>query len=160
MPRPAVAAVALLVAAAAWFWPTDARRIRATLEAAVEAVSSVPGERELERVARAARLSRALAPDVVVETGAGGPAINGRETVMGVASRVGMGGPLAVTLDGLEVSLDGDGGRAIATAFARVSGAGASEASRYDGAEIRIELANIDGAWLIARVSTDPTVSR
>jgi hypothetical protein len=161
MPRPVLAGVAVLVAAAAaWFWPTDARRIRATLDTAVEAVSTAAGERELERVARAASLARALAPDVVVETAAGGPAVRGRETVVGVASRIGVGGPLAVTLEGVELTIDGEAGRATATGFARVSGAGASEAGRYDGAEIRIDLTKIDGAWLIARISPAPTISR
>lgn len=95
MPRLALAAVAVAAAfAAAWLWPTDARRIRATLETAVSAVSAAAGERELERVARAASLAKALAPDVVVETGPDGPSVQGREMVVGLASRVGMAGPL------------------------------------------------------------------
>jgi hypothetical protein len=161
MPRLVLAAVALCAAAAAaWFWPTDARRVRATLEAAVEAVSTTAGERELERVARVAALMKTLAPDVVVETGPGGPSVQGRETVMGLASRVGMTGPLTVELDGVELTIDGEAGRATATAFARVRGGTAGEAGAYDGAEVRVDLTRIDGAWLIARVSPDRTLTR
>jgi hypothetical protein len=111
-------------------------------------------------VARAAALARTLAPDVVVETGPDGPSVQGRETVVGVASRIGTGGALAVTLDGIELAIDGDAGRATATALARVAGAGANEAASYDGAEVRIELARIDGAWRIVRVAPDRTLSR
>ena len=161
MPRLALGVAALaLVLGAVWLWPTDARRIRTTLETAAAAVSAPAGERELERVARAASLAKTLAPDVVVETGPDGPSLRGRETVVGVAARVGMAGPLTVALDGIELAVDAGAGRATATAFARVRGDAAGEAGAYDGAEVRIELARIDGTWRIARVSPDRTLTR
>jgi hypothetical protein len=160
MPRLLAAGVALGAAvAAALFWPTDARRIRATLAAAAEAVSSRAGEAELERVARAAGLARTLAAEVVVEAGPDGPAVRGRETVVGLASRLRMQGPLSVEFDGVQLAIDGEAATATAQAFARVRGGSAAEAGGYDGVEVRIDLAKVDGAWLITRVAPERTLT-
>jgi hypothetical protein len=158
MRRIALAGLALTaVVAVAWLWPTDARRIRATLEAAAEAASAPAGEGDLQKVARVAGLAKRLAPDVVVDAGPDGPAVRGRETVVAVASRL-AAGPLRIELDGVDLTIDG--GRAAAAAFVRVRGDHAGEAGEYDGAEVRIELVKTDGTWVIARVTPDRTVTR
>jgi hypothetical protein len=68
-----------------------------------------------------------------------------------------MQGPLTVEFDGVELAIDGEA--ATAHAFARVHGASAADAGSYDGAEVRIELAKVDGAWLITRVAPERTLA-
>jgi SnoaL-like domain len=159
MRRLAMAAAVLGVALASMYlWPTDARAIRQRLAMAAAAVSRPAGEGDLQRVARAASLLNSLAPDVVVEAGPDGPSVRGRETVAGLASRLGPGGPSSIELVDTGLVIDGQAGRATATILVRVTGGDRGEVDAYDGTELQVELAKIDGAWLIAHVSRTPAL--
>lgn len=161
MRRVALGAAAVALAAAALiFWPTDARAVRQTLAAAADAVSVPAGEGDFQRVARAASLAKRLAKDVVVQAGPEGPSIHGRDTVVGLAALLRTAGPVTVTLDVVDLTIDGAADRATATAVGHVSGSEPGELESVDAAELTLELAKIDGAWLIARVTRVPVLRR
>jgi hypothetical protein len=152
---------AVVVAAIAFFlWPTEARAIRRALADAAEAVSVPAGEGDLQRVARAAALARRLATDVVVEAGPDGPAIQGRDMVIGLASRLRMTGPVTVSFTETDLAIDGATGRAIATGAVQVSGDRPGELAGVDDSGLTVTLTKVDGAWLIARVALVPAVRR
>jgi hypothetical protein len=154
------AAVLGAALAAVYFWPTDARAIRQRLATAAAAVSRPAGEGDLQRVARAASLLNSLTPDVVVDAGPDGPSVQGRETVAGLASRLGPTGPSSIELVDTGLIIDGQAGRATATILVRVTDGDRGAIDAFDGTELRVDLARIDGAWLIARVARTPALRR
>jgi hypothetical protein len=161
MRRVALGAAAVAMAAAVLFlWPTDARAVRQTLAAATDAISVPAGEGDFQRITRAASLAKRLAQDVVLQAGPEGPTIQGRDTVVGLTSRLWTAGSVTVTLDVVDLTVDGAAGRATATAVGHVSGSEAGELESVDGAELTLDLMKIDGAWLIARVTRVPVLRR
>jgi voltage-gated potassium channel Kch len=154
--------LAVVAAAAAGFslWPTDARAIRQTLAAAADTLSVPAGEGDLQRVARAAGLAKRLTTDVTVEAGPEGPSIQGRDTVVGLAARLRIAGPVTVSFTEIDLAVDGAAGRATARVAGHVSGERRGELERVDGTELTVELTRIDGAWLIARVTRVPDLAR
>lgn len=144
-------------------WHDEARAVRRSVEAAADAVSSRPGEADVERLARLARLARLLAHDVVVEADAGGPAVSGREAVAGLASQLSaVAGPQTVTLSDIDVTFNDVTSVATVTAMAHTTSASPDAGSRYDGQVIHLELKR-DGAaggWLISRARPQPALDR
>ncbi len=161
MRRVALGATAVAMAAAALlFWPTDARAVRQTLAAAADAASVPAREGDFQRVARAASLAKRLARDAVVQAGPDGPTIHGRDTIVGLAALLRTAGPVTVTLDVVDLTVDAAAGRANVIAVVHVSGIAPGELESVDAAELTLELTKIDGAWLIARVSRVPVLRR
>jgi hypothetical protein len=160
--------LAVIVGGGAFFlWPNEASRVRARVLAAADAVSAHPGEGDVDRLARLAGLAKTLSPDVVVEAGPGGPAIQGREAVAALATQLSTaGGPQRIELSYLDVALDDDAAHAVVTAVAHVTstvaggGSGGGAAAGFDGDVIRIELARTDDGWLITRASPAPALAR
>lgn len=111
MRRRAIAcAAALLVAVLAfWYWPTDRRRIVAAGRELARAASIPDGEPDLGRVARAAALSRLLAPGVRLIGPTGLVAIDGREPALGLATRMRPPRGLLVSIEDLDPSFAEDG---------------------------------------------------
>jgi hypothetical protein len=97
---------------------------------------------------------------VIVEAGPDGPSVRGRDTLVALAARVGSPGPVTVTLTDARLAIDGPAGRASADLLVRVDGGGGHEIGGYDLTELRIELTNVDGRWLIARVTRMPALRR
>ena len=149
--------VAIVGVAAFMLWPSDARAIRQRLAAVADAASRKPGEGDLDRVARAASLLKSLTPDIVVDGGADGPSLRGRESVAAVASRLGATAPAVFELEMSGLVIDGKAGRATADVLVRIVGSdGRGDVEPYDGTELQVELAKVDGVWLIARVTREP----
>ena len=142
-------------------WRDEARAVRRCVQEAAEAMSSRPGEAEIERMARLAGLAKRLARDVVVEAEAGGPAVRGREAVAGLASRLSaVAGVQAVTLSDIEVSFNDVRTLATVTAVAHVTSSSPGTPQTYDGQVIHLELTTQDGPWLISRVRPEPALDR
>lgn len=82
---------AVLVAAAAFWWWTsgssDERKVRSLFYEFVEELNE-GATGGFGTIAHIARLAEFFAPDVVVELGQGSPPIQGRETLLGMASRL------------------------------------------------------------------------
>jgi hypothetical protein len=161
MRRTALAVAASgVILAALYFWPTDARAILRTLSRAADAVSSPAGEGDLQRVARAASLAKCLTTDVVLETGPDGPSVRGRETVVGLVTRLRPAGAATVDAADVRLLIDGQATRATADVLVRVTASGSGEAAPFDGTELTVELAKVDGEWLVARVTRVPGLRR
>ena len=157
----ALCAVAVAVALGWWLQGREARRVRAVVDAAAAALTAPPGEPDMQRLLRVAGLGKRLAPDVVVEAEAGGPAIRGREAVAGLAAQLsGIGGIQAVSLSDVRITFDQARTRATVSALAHVTTASAGQASPYDGDVVQIDLRLVDGDWLIGSASRQPALAR
>ena len=161
MRRTALAvAVSGVILAGLYFWPTDARAIQRTLSRAAEAVSSPAGEGDLQRVARAASLAKCLTTDVVVDAGPDGPSVLGRETVVGLVSRLRPAGAATVDAADVRLLIDGPARQATAEVLVRVTAGGSGDVSPFDATELTVHLTKVDGEWLIARVTRVPGLRR
>jgi hypothetical protein len=153
----AVVAAALL-AVWAWrtWWPSDEQRIRGRLRAFAADFNESTTD-GLGTVARAARLGSYLTDDVVVDLGSGSPPIQGRETLMAMATRLQMR-TAAFTLDLVDINVTMAGGEAdvnLTVAFKRRS-IGTGEES-VDAREMALRMVKSDGEWRIRRASTVET---
>jgi hypothetical protein len=143
------------------FWPTEARRVRAQVEAAAAALTSPPGEPDMPRLVRLAGLARRLAPDVVVEPEPGGPQVRGRETVAGLAAQLsGMGGIRQVAVRDIVVVIDDTRTTARVSAVVDLVRAAAAQPRPEDAEPVTIELRKVGGDWLITRAAREPTLTR
>ncbi len=152
--------VVVLAAAAgiAWWWSGgQEQRVRARLDEAAAAVGTAGGEAEIARVTRAATLARSLAKDVVL-VAPGGRTLEGRDAVLGAASRLASASPFTIRLADVEVNVTDDERRAMVTATALVEGG--SDPQGVDGQEFRFELRRHDGDWLITRAEAVAALER
>ena len=106
--RRIVAAAAVAIVVAIWGWrswtPDEKRDIRRRLDS-FQAEFNDSTTDGLGTVARAARLASYFTDDVVVELGQGSPPIRGRDTLIGIASRLQMR-TAAFTLQLLDVRVE------------------------------------------------------
>lgn len=154
----AMALALAVLAASVWWWSgRDERRVRARLDEAAAAVGAVPGESEIARVTRAATLARSVASDIELVSPEGA-IVNGRDAVIGAASRLASSTPFTVELADVEVAFD-DVGRAVVTATALVTGGGV-DPHGVNGEEFRFELRSEGGEWLISRAEAVAALER
>ena len=143
--RAITCAVALLVAALAfWYWPTDRRRIVAAGHELARAASIPAIEPDLARIARAAALSRLLAPGVRLIGPTGRVAIDGREPALGVATRMRPPRGLSVSIERLDPSFSEDGRTATSRATVTLREPGP------DGAPDSVEVREVETTWIKA----------
>lgn len=147
-------AVGILLAAIAWgayaWWPSEERRVRKRLAALADTVNDSPRD-GLQLVARAARLTSFFEPDVVVDPGGGAAPINGRESLVALASRA----PDArgsFRLSFVDVSVEVTGTRASSHLTATIEWQAAGEPPSVDAREVMLDWRKTD-AWRIARVT-------
>jgi hypothetical protein len=150
----------LSIAVLAWrfWWPNDARDIRNRLNALAADFNESTTD-GLGTVARAVRLATYFTDDVVVELGQGSPPIRGRETLVGMASRLQMR-TAAFRLELLDINVDlrnrSDADVRLTAAFRRLGG-GASGEGSIDAQEISLRMTKANGDWRISHVATvDP----
>jgi hypothetical protein len=140
------AAIVVVVGALAgltwWVFPTDARKIRRASQELAALVSVPAGESEIARLARASRLGQRLAEDFVAEVAEEPTWSADRDTVVSYVARLSPApaGTL-VTLDDLEVDVDGSGEAATARAVATIREPGPP------GGPDRIERREVSIAW-------------
>jgi hypothetical protein len=151
--RALVSVLALLVALAAfWFWPTDRRRIIAAGRELARAASIPAAEPDLARVARAAALSRLLAPDVRLVGPVGRVGIDGREAALGLATRLRPARGLTVTIEDLHPTISNDGRSATSRTTVTLREPGKSGATeRMDVREVELRWTK-DQAWQLSQV--------
>ena len=146
--------LALVVAAAGlWWWNSRSssaeREIHALFEGfAREFNSGASGG--LGLVARAAHIGEYFTPDVVIELGQGSPPIQGRETLMGMASRLQpRTSAFELEFDDVTVQLmDPDHADVTFTAlFRQVTGEKSIDAREFSG-----ELVRAGGRWRVNKV--------
>ena len=156
-----VALIAALAAGIAWlWWPSEERRIRARLDELAAAATGVDNESNLDRIARLAVLTRGLTREAQLDLGAGRPPITGREAVAALASRPTPAGGWTVRLEDVRVVLAD--ARVAATVdatvlFEEVVGPGRPWP---DAREVRFEMRQVDGVWLVDRAAVIDAVER
>ena len=138
--------LAVVAVAAWWFWPTDRRRIIAAGRALAEAASIPASEPDLARVTRAAALSRLLTPGVRLIGPTGRVAIDGREAVLGLATRLRPPRGLTVTIGDLDPSFSDDGTTAIARTQVTLREPGAA------GGPDSVDVRQVEMTWIRADV--------
>lgn len=151
----ALGAVALCgLVVLAWFgwWPTAERRIERRLHqfAADFNASTADG---LGTVARAARIGSYFTHDVVVDLGPNTPPIHGRETLIGMASRL-QPRTAAFRLELLDVTVtprsDALADVSLTAAFGR--SVAARDGESVDARELAITMVETGGEWRMSRV--------
>jgi len=152
--------LALAVAAAAglwfgwqWFFPSDEAQIVAVLERIADGVSSGAEEGDIGRLARAASLRDAFAPDVTVDAGPPFQRITGREAIIGAAARTtGSVRNLAITFPdvALTVASDRQSATAVVTAEARFDEGGRRG---LDARELELAFTRDEGHWVVSAVT-------
>lgn len=150
-----VAVVGLAIWAWRTWWPDDKRDIRNRLTALADDFNEGTTE-GLGTIARAARLGTYFTEDVVVELGQGSPPIHGRETIIGIASRLQLR-TSAYRLELLDVNVElrstADAAVRLTAAFRPTGGGDGS----IDAQEVALQMVKRDGHWRIAHVTTvDP----
>lgn len=103
---------AILLAGWWWLFPTVERQVRAASRELADAVSSPATESDVARLARLARASRYLAPDIAVEAAGGTARLDGREAVIAALNRIGQNGEMSVTFGPMTVAVDDASDRA------------------------------------------------
>ena len=160
--RLAALAVVLLTVAGIWLWHSrgsaEERQIRARLNALATEINGSTTD-GLGTIARAGRIGQFFTPDVTIDLGQGTPPIQGRETLMGMASRLQpRTAAFDLTLDDVQVeSIDGGRADIVLTVVIRRRSFASAEES-IDAREFSAELLKQDGAWRIGRVSAVDTL--
>jgi hypothetical protein len=154
--RALLALAALVLAAAGWWWwragtPAE-REVHALFDTfAAEFNSGATGGISL--LARAARIGEYFTPDVVIELGQGSPPLQGRETLMGMASRLQpRTSAFVLEFDDEHVEFsDPEHGEVTFTAVVRQRSRESGEQS-IDAREFAAEIVRADGRWRVSRV--------
>ena len=104
-------------------------------------------------IARAAHIGESFTPDVVIELGQGSPPIHGRETLMGMASRLQpRTAAFVLELDDVNVELkDPEHADVTFTALIRRRSVVSGEES-IDAREFAAEAVRVDRRWRVSRV--------
>lgn len=148
----------------AWQWWVDPRRVIARrLDQIADVLSTPAGAGELERFARAARLTQYFAPDVHISAGRPGPSVTSRDAlVAAVAAWKGnepAGGRDVQVVD-VEVTLE-SASAARASMTVRLVGVDPRTGVRsVDAREVAARLADVDGEWVITGARLVETLER
>jgi hypothetical protein len=155
--RATVVLVCVALGAVFWawrtWWPDDKRDIRNRLTELAADFNESTSE-GLGTVARAARLGTYFTEDVIIEFGQGSPPIRGRETIIGMASRLQLR-TSAYRLELLDINVEL---RSPAEADVRLTAAfrrsgGGSDGS-IDAQEVAVRMIKGSGDWRISHVAT------
>jgi hypothetical protein len=160
--RGAISIVAVLAAAGvAWMvWPEgNEGKIRRELRALVAEANERAGD-GLGTVAKAARLGSYFTSDIVVDFGPGTAPIEGRETLIGMATRLQpRTASLRVALEDVSVTMRPGDAIADVTLTATFTRRDVSTGEEtIDAREFALEVRQDAGEWRIARVTTVDTL--
>jgi hypothetical protein len=155
--------VALLAAYFSYQWWFNPNRAVKRRLGELAATLSVPagGQGDLDRIARLAQLRSYFAPDVAITTGGRGPAITSREALVAAVSA------WKPSVDGWNVDFvdvqvmvgSDDAARAYMTVEV-TSRDPASGQRTFDAREVSVELALLDGSWVITSAAPAETLQR
>jgi len=131
-----------------WFNPN--RMVKARLGEIAAAISIPPGEREIDRLARLARLRKLATSDVHVTVGKDGPVLDSRDAVLAAigAATVPPGGWNVDFVD-VDIRVNGDDtARAYVTADMTTKDPQTGQQS-LDSRDVVFSFAKSDGEWLV-----------
>lgn len=164
--RTVIRIVAVVVALVAAYYayqtlfPDDEGRIRAALDDLAAMVSQSGGE-GFAQMARAAKLGSFFTRDIVVDLGPPFSPIRGRDTVMALAAKAQIPGEgFHVRFVDVTVTVDPSGLSAVVALTATVQGRSLGELQAIDAKELEMDFRQVDGDWLIDRVTGVATLER
>ncbi len=130
-----------------WFNPT--RDVKRRLGDVAESLSVTPNEKDIDRLARLAKLRRYLASDIRVRIGAA-PEIASREMALGVVSGVRPAGGWDVAFADVQIVMES---KTTAHAFVsvEVTTRDLQDQPSMDSRDASINLAKQDGEWVITQ---------
>lgn len=156
MGRRAVIATLLVLAAGAAVWhyglSPEERQIRKRLRAFAAEFNDGASD-GLGLIARAARLGSYFTPDIVLELGGGSPPIQGRGTLIGMATRLQpRTAAFVMELDDVNVErIEGSHAEVVLTVLIRRKSFASGEES-IDAREFAVRLRKEDGEWRMNQV--------
>ena len=150
-----VLAVLVVAGLGLWWWrggSSAEREVRALFDGFAREFNSGTTD-GIGLLARAAHIGENFTPDVVIELGHGSPPIQGRETLMGMASRLQpRTSAFVLEFDDVNVEFgDPDHGEVTFTALFRRRSQVSGEES-IDAREFAGEVVRADGRWRVSRV--------
>jgi hypothetical protein len=145
----------VIAAGALWWWSvgsSDERQVRRLFEDFAEELNAgtTSGFGTLTHLAR---LSEFIHPEIVVELGQGSPPIQGRETLLGMVSRLQpRTSAFVLEMDDITVEFtDADHGEVTFTALIRRRSVDSAEES-IDAREFGAEVVRSGGHWRVSRI--------
>ena len=163
MTRRTLAGICALVAVAGAFWwwsagSSDERQVRRLFQNFAEELNAGTTS-GFGTLAHAARLSEFIHPDIVVELGHGSPPIQGRETLLGMVSRLQpRTSAFVLEMDDVNAEFrDPDHGDVTFTALIRRRSFDSGEES-IDAREFAAEVVRSGGRWQVSRVMAIDTL--
>ena len=150
-----VLAVLVVAGLGLWWWKGGSsaeREVRALFDGFAREFNSGTTD-GIGLLARAAHIGENFTPDVVIELGHGSPPIQGRETLMGMASRLQpRTSAFVLEFDDVNVEFgDPDHGEVTFTALFRRRSQGSGEES-IDAREFAGEVVRANGRWRVSKV--------
>lgn len=144
-----------------WWWrggSSAEREVRALFDGFAREFNSGASE-GIGLLARAAHIGEYFTPDVVIELGQGSPPIQGRETLIGMASRLQpRTSAFVLEFDDVNVEFsDPDHGEVTFTALFRRRSQGSGEES-IDAREFAGDVVRAGGRWRVSRVMAIDTL--
>ena len=138
-----------------WWWKGGSsaeREVRALFDGFAREFNSGASD-GIGLLARAAHIGEYFTPDVVIDLGQGGPPIQGRETLMGMASRLQpRTSAFVLEFDDVNVEFpDPDHGEVTFTALFRRRSQGSGDES-IDAREFAGDVVRAGGRWRVSRV--------
>jgi hypothetical protein len=159
--RPAalVAAVAIAVAALAWFlWPSDTAAIHARLSQ-LSADLNAAGGTGLGAAAQAAQIGRHFTDDVVIDLGPGAARIDRRATLVGMLARLERRtSDFNVRFLDVTIRERTDSTASVNLTAEIRSRRPAPQEPWMDAREFAVALRQVEGEWLVARVQAVETI--
>lgn len=155
--RAAVIAVVLVVAGAAWFLlasrQTEDARIRQRLGELAELVSAAGPVRGQDILIRLGKLRKFFTENVVVVIGGRLPEIRGRDQLLSMAqAALSRETDMDVSFEDIDVTVNPDELHAMAKVTVVVAGVSSDEAKSVSARELGLDMAKIDGEWLIKAI--------
>ena len=155
--RAAIVAVVLVVAAAAWFLlasrQTEDARIRQRLNELTELVSAAGPVTGQDILIQLGKLRKFFTEDVVVVIGERLPEIRGRDHLVSMAqAALSRETDISVSFEDLDITVNPDERHALAVVTLLVTGASSDEAKSVTARELELDMAKVDGDWLIKTV--------
>lgn len=169
----ALVAIVLAVTAGCRWWASDERAVRKQLSVIAQSLTVKAKEGDLDRLARLARLRKALAPDIRVSSGPVEPEVApgrgagmlqeivGRDAIVALVGQwTPPAGGMKVELVDLDVKVGDSGAVAEVRGTAKITLRDASGQKTIDAREMTARFAKVEGEWVVTGAHPEETLIR
>ena len=133
------------------WWFNQNRVVKRQLGELASVLTAPPGEDDLVRLTRLARLRRLLADDIRISSGRSSPELSSRDAVVAAAANWRPAGGGDVEFLDVDVKVDADVARAYLTAEVTTRDGSTGEPVR-DAREASLSMIRRDGVWVVSSV--------